>query len=184
MRTAFALAAAIAIQAPATVRLEIRVFNGADEVTSATRVTVYKAGEHDTPVAVSARGAPLDAAVVPGLYDAQAIREKDARVLNIRWAERLVVMPYPDEGGRHLEVINFESDFGALQVKGAAPSQATLFSAGLRAGEAARPLPGNGYVLFVAPAGRYDLRTATGAGVSWHAGIDVPRDRTRFWIVP
>jgi hypothetical protein len=173
------------VQAPATVRLQIRVFDGRDEVTAQTRVTLYKAGEHDAPVAASVAPAAFDSPVPAGLYDAQAIREKDSRVLNIRWAERLVVMPYPDEAGIHLEVINFQSDFGALQVKGhggAAP-KAALYAAGMRDREAVPALSGDGYVLFVAPPNRYDLRVDTGGQISWHAGIDVPRDRTRFWIV-
>ncbi len=186
MRAAIALAAALVMQAPATVRLQIRVFDGRDEVTPETRMTLYKAGAHDRPIATAVPPAPFDSQVPAGLYDAQVIREKDSRVISIRWAERLVVMPYPDEAGTHLEVINFQSDFGALEVKGhggAAPT-AALYAAGIRDREAVLPFAGDGYVLFVAPANRYDLRIDAGGQVSWHAGIDVPRDRTRFWIVP
>ena len=184
MRAALALATLLAVQAPATVRLQIRVFDGRDEVTGDTRLTLYKAGSHVIRVAASAPKLPFDAAVAPGLYDAQAIREHDARVVSIRWAERLVVMPYPDEAGVHLEVINFQSEFGALEVKTRGPMTATLYAAGDRSREAAKPLRGDEYVLFVAPAARYDLRIDNGGQVSWHANIDVPRDRTRFWIVP
>jgi hypothetical protein len=184
MRAVFALVAALAVQAPATVRLQIRVFNAAEEVTSETRVTLYKAGDHASAVATSPAGMGFDAAVPAGLYDAQAIHERDSRVVNIRWAERLVVMPYPDEAGVHLEVINFQSDFGALEVKGRAPVNAALYAAGERGREAVKPLSGSGYFLFVAPAARYDLRIERGGQVTWHAGVDVPRDRTRFWLVP
>lgn len=186
MRAAIALAAALTMQPAAPVRLHIRVFNGSEEVTADTRVTLYKAGEHDSPVSASAVKAALDAAVPPGIYDAQAILEKDSRVVNIRWAERLVVMPYPDEAGHHLEVINFQTEFGALEVKGAGGGgpQATLYAAGARDREAAIPVRGDGYVLFVAPAGAYDVRVDDNGRVSWHTGIDVPRDRTRFWIAP
>ena len=185
MRAAFALAAVLAVQPPIAVRLQIRVFDGLEEVTNETRITVYKAGEHDVPLGASAARAAFDAAVPAGLYDAQAIHVKDSRVVNIRWADRLVVMPYPDEAGTHLEVINFRSDFGALEVKGRGGAVvAALFAAGEREREAARPMSGDGYVLFVAPAGAYDLRIGSGGRASWHAGIDVPRDRTRFWIVP
>ena len=185
MRAAFALAAALVIQGHTTVRLQIRVFDGAEEVTRECRVTLYTAGAHDTAIAASSRTA-FDAPVSPGLYDAQVIRTKDARVVSIRWAERLVVMPYRDEAGMHLEAINFRSDYGALEVKGptASAPKVALYAAGARDREVASPLPGEGYVLFVAPANRYDLRVETGGQVSWHAGIDVPRDRTRFWIVP
>lgn len=184
MRAAIALAAALTIQTSAPLRLQIRVFNGLEEVTGETRITLYRAGDHEAPVASSAVRMPFDAAVPAGLYDAQAIREKDSRVVSIRWAERLVVMPYPDEAGIHLEVINFQSDFGALEVKGHGPVSAGLYAEGQRAREAVAPLGGNGYVLFVAPAARYDLRIDSGGQVSWHAAVDVPRDRTRFWIVP
>jgi len=186
MRAAFALAAVLAIPAPATVRLQIRVFDGREEVTADTRVTLYKAGAHDAPVAASSPRAAFDTSVPAGLYDAQVIRTRDSRVVNIRWAERLVVMPYPDEAGTHLEAINFQSEFGALEVKGRSAStpRAALYEAGSRDREAAQPLAGDGYLLFVVPAARYDLRVDSGGEVSWHAGIDVPRDRTRFWIVP
>jgi hypothetical protein len=183
MRAVIALAAALAVQTPATVRLQIRVFNGLEDVTSETRLTVYKAGAHDAPVASSSPRVPFDASVAAGLYDAQAIHEKDSHVVNIRWAERLVVMPYPDEAGIHLEVINFQSDFGALEVKGSGALSAALYAGGERTHEAVKPLGGNGYILFVAPAARYDLRIDSAGQVSLHAGIDVPRDRTRFWIV-
>ena len=186
MRAALALAAALVIPANAMVRLQIRVFDGAGEVTADCRVALYKAGAHEAVVATSEPRTPFDVAVAPALYDAQVIRTRDSRVVNIRWAERLVVMPYPDEAGTHLEAINFQSDFGALEVKGptAAAPVVALYAAGARDREAAAPVAGEGYVLFVAPANRYDLRVESGGQVSWHAGIDVPRDRTRFWIVP
>src|SRR5438094_639297 len=84
--------------------------------------------------AVAVAGPGVRVTVPPGFYDAQAIRERDGRVLNIRWAERLVVMAYPDEAGHHLEVINFQNGFGALEVRardGSVPD-ATLFAAGSR----------------------------------------------------
>src|SRR5574338_1605607 len=112
MIPALLAAAALHLQAAATVQLQIRVFDGAREVTAETRVVLYHAGDRATRVAESSAGTGLDEAVPAGLYDAQAIRSHDGRVLNIRWAERLVVMPYADERGRHLEVINFQTDFG------------------------------------------------------------------------
>jgi hypothetical protein len=184
MRLALATAAVLLLQAPATIRLQVRVFDGPNEVTSETRVALFRAGERQAMVAEMRGGRPIEIPVAPALYDAQAVRERDGRVVSIRWAERLVVMPYPDEQGRHLEIINFQADYGALQVTaraGLAP-QAALFAVGDREKEAARPLAGNGYVLFVAPAGRYDLRIGGNSGVTWHPGIDVPRDRTRFLV--
>ena len=98
--------------------MHIRVFSGSDDVSAETRVTVFRAGERQSPVAESRPGMALDADVAAGSYDAQAIRERDGRVVAIKWVERLLVMPYPDEGGRHLEVINLQNGFGALEVRG------------------------------------------------------------------
>ncbi len=113
---------ALAAQEPAggPLTLEIRVFNGAEEVTPLTRVTVHRAGERGDPLAQTLSADGRVALLVPaGIYDVQAIHERDGRVKNIRWANRLVVMPYPDEQGHHLEVINFKNGFGALQVAAA-----------------------------------------------------------------
>lgn len=177
--------------APATIQLEIRVFDGHEDVTGDTRVAVFRAGERDAPLArLEMRDGRKALDVPEGFYDVQAVRERDGRVLTIRWAERLVVMRYPDEGGRHLQVVNLKSGFGALQVrtKGAPapppPGELGLFAPGERQKEAVPPVRGEDYVLFVAPAGRYDVRAGTPEQPAWHTGIDIPLDRTRLWIVP
>lgn len=171
----------------ATIELEIRVFDGSDDVTADTRVTVFSAGERETPLArVPLEGGRKAVHVAEGFYDVQAVRERDGRVLTIRWAERLVVMRYPDEGGRHLEVINLRPGFGALQVrpKGPAPLPALgLFPEAAR-DKSAQLHTGHGYALFVVPAGRYDLRIGPAADPAWHTAIEVPRDRTRLWVLP
>lgn len=180
--------AAVIAQAPASrLTLEIRVFAGTEEVTPQTRVTVHRAAERGQPVARAESGEPSSLIRVPaGLYDAQAVRLREGRVVNIRWAERLVVMPYPDEHGHHLEVINFSPGYGALQVRGADPDAApdvALFPTGRR-DHPARAVPGPGYALFVVRAGTYDLQVRRGSQVTWHGGIEVPADRTRLWVVP
>lgn len=169
--------------------LEVRVFRGSDDVTGQTRVTVHRAGERGQPVAQVPAGEPRSKIkVAAGIYDAQAVQEKDTRVVNIRWAERLVVMPYPDEEGHHLEVINFTPGYGALQVR-TSPSAASvddfaLFVANDRS-QRAGSAPGRGpYVLFVVRAGRYDLQITRGSRASWHSNIEIPLDRTRLLIVP
>jgi hypothetical protein len=124
--------------------------------------------------------------VDPGIYDVQAIREHDGRVVGIRWAERLVVMNYPDEAGHHLEVVNLDTGFGALQVRtkdAQGVPDVALFAAGERSKEIAPRLTGDDYALFVAPAGNYDLRARKGEREAWHAGLDVPLDRTRLLVV-
>jgi hypothetical protein len=177
------------VQAPTpSLTLEIRVFQGTEEVTGQTRVTIHRAGDRSAAVAQAHGPQGPYAFIVPqGIYDAQIVREKEGRVLNIRWAERLIVMPYPDEGGRHLEVVNFTNGYGALQVRTSRASglpDVGLFPVGERAREAAKhPRRGDGYLLFVVPAGRYDLQVKDVPQPAWHADLEVPLDRTRLWVI-
>ena len=105
-----------ALQTGQLLTLEIRVFRGSEDVTGHSRVVVHRAGERGQPVG-HLSGSTASMKVAPGIYDAQAVQEQDSRVVNIRWAERLVVMPYPDEDGHHLEVINVIPGYGALQIR-------------------------------------------------------------------
>jgi hypothetical protein len=181
---------ALAQAAGPQLSLEIRVFLGTEEVTSGVRVSMHRAGERASGIAEGQlRDGRHMFSVPAGIYDAQIVREREGRVLNIRWAERLIVMPYPDEGGRHLEVVNFTNGYGALQIRpsgaGTLPETA-LFEAGDRARAlATQPAdPGGGYALFVVPAGRYDLQIKTSPKSTWHADFEVPLDRTRLWVLP
>jgi hypothetical protein len=186
MRLALTVAVALGLQASAPLTLRIRVFNGPDEVTSETRVNVFKAGEHQSPIAEARARTSIETSVSAGMYDVQVIQERDGRVMNIRWAERLIVMPYPDEGGRHLEVINFQNDYGALEIRGrdAALPDVAIFAAGSREQEAGKRMDGTDYALFVVPAGRYDLRLRRQGQTTWHSDVEVPTDRTRLWVEP
>jgi hypothetical protein len=187
MRLAFAFAVMFGLQqSTAPLTLRIRVFNGGEDVTNETQIKVFKAGEHQTPVAEARGRATVETSVEPGIYDAQVIREREGRALNIRWAERLIVMPYPDEGGRHLEVINFQTGYGALEIrsKDAGAPDVAIFAAGSRQQEAAKRFNGPNYTLFVVPAGRYDLRLTREGQTTWHPDIEVPVDRTRLWVAP
>jgi uncharacterized protein with GYD domain len=172
-----------------TVRLEVRVFDGTVDVTAHTRVQVYPSGTRNAPVASPTRGERHIVDVLPGLYDVQAIVERDGRVVGIRWAERLAVMAYPDEAGDHLEVINLKSGFGALQVRGkdGAPVQgeATLYPGGTRdaAKKRAPAARTTVWMLFVVPAGSYDLVAGGEAGRQIEA-IEIPADRTRLKFMP
>jgi len=185
-----AVLALLATQPPQQrLTLEIRTYRGTEDVTDATRVIVHRAGERDQPVGQITRAQPT-LAVVPGIYDAQAVHERDGRVHDIRWAERLVVMEYPDEAGHHLEVINFLNGFGALQIRetaGRPPAPAmevALFTADEHAQAAAPPATPGAYALFVVRAGSYDLLITRGSNLKWHKAVDVPLDRTRLWVVP
>ena len=114
------------------------------------------------------------------------IHEREGRVLNIRWAERLIVMPYPDEDGRHLEVINFQNGFGALEVRATRPAGGGGDFCGRQPRSRKPPsaVGGDRYALFVVQPGRYDLRVQHSGRTTWHSDIEVPADRTRLWIVP
>jgi hypothetical protein len=192
MRRRLPLTAALLVgllqpQAVAPVTLELRVFNGAEEVTRHVRATIHRAGDRGEPTAQRVPAeTPLELSLPEGIYDAQVFHEQDGKVLNIRWANRLIVMRYPDEGGRHLEVVNFQNGYGALQVRSGTgqPVHATLHPAGRRDRVAADPRTGPGYTLFVLLAGSYDLEVTVGGKRAWHAGIEVPLDRTRFFLVP
>jgi hypothetical protein len=169
--------------------LEVRVFDGRTDVTAETRVTIHRAGDREEPVAQThgIPGTPL-MRVPAGIYDAQAIHQRHGRVVAIRWAERLVVMPYPDEAGHHLQVINVATGYGALQLRPASPVGPDdlfllLASSGPGQYEPA-PTGTHGYVLFVVPAGQYDLQVTRAGADTWHHDIEVPLDRTRFWVVP
>lgn len=185
---ALAFAATQVRDAPPPLLLEIRAFDGPDEVTAETRVTVLRAGERADPVAQgTGRTGHLEIPVPPGIYDVQAIRETNGQVSSIRWAERLVVMAYPDEAGHHLEVVNFKSGFGALQIRSKASTSTPdvgIYVAAAHDKEAARRFDAPGYALFIIPAGRYDIQERADGRQLWHSDIDVPLDRTRLWIVP
>jgi hypothetical protein len=188
MRVLLTLAAAVTLMAPpARLTLIVRVFDGMDDVTADTRVQVYAAGDRRTPVAgVQKTPEGFTVPVDAGFYDAQVIHVRNGRVLGLRWAERLVVMAYPDEAGRHLEVVNLRPGFGALEVRGHTTPlpEVDLFAPGDHETPAATRIDGTGYALFVVPAGDYDLRVPQEGDVEWQAGLEVPVDRTRFLIVP
>src|SRR2546430_9016480 len=109
------LLAGVLLQTQASpLSLQIRVFNGLEEVTAETHVKIFPAGEHEKPITDTTVAVPVVRVTVPpGFYDAQAIRERDGRVLTIRWAERLLVMAYPDHAGPSLEGIHFPKGVGA-----------------------------------------------------------------------
>lgn len=175
--------------AAARVLTEFRVFDGATEVTAATRLRVVPAGNRSAPALDVDRGTvPL----APAVYDVQAIRTSDSGVRSIKWAERLAILHYPDEGGRHLEVINFQSGFGALQLRatrgGVAAADVAVFPTGDHTELAGRAVAGDDYVLFVARAGRYDVRVqhadhGGGGDTHWLLAVDVPAGRTRLKLI-
>jgi hypothetical protein len=174
--------------AEAPIQMVIRVFDGTTEVTDDARVNVYVAGTRESPLAAHLQpGTGLTVGVAPGMYDAQVIRQREGKVLNIRWAERLLVIRYPDEPGEHLQVINLKPGFGALQLRPPAGAgtwpqnvQAAVYPTGDHQTEASKPIASGGYLLFVLPAGKYDLQLRRDGGMEWMNDIEVPLDRTRL----
>jgi hypothetical protein len=192
MAMVFAAVSAAPMPQPApgsAIRVEFRVFDGPTEVTPFTRIRIRPSGSTETGRIIE--GGDLTIDLAPGIYDAQAVRQDNGQVVNVRWAERLVVMPYPDEGGRHLEVINFTDGYGALELKwpeGEAPDPAGVAVTLSRTGES-RPVPtrllhGLGYLLAVVPAGTYDVRIMQpGRDDVTIGSLEVPADRTRMKII-
>lgn len=176
-----------------TVLLELRVFNGGEDVTGESRVRLFPRGQRTKDVPTTASAGQAITAVVPvGFYDAQAIREKKEQVLDIRWAEQLLVQKYPDEYGRHLEVINFKVGYGALQIRPARESVAAAkgwTAVAYPAGDASREV-GKGVntgedLLFGLPSGSYDVKiTMSDKSTQWIRDMEVPSDRTRLktWL--
>jgi len=185
MRTVIALVLLLAQDVAAPVTAEFRVFAGSEEITATTRLRIMPTGTRETPLTV-AESKRLVTTLAPGIYDVQALRLQREGIIAIRWAERLVIMHYPDEAGRHLEVINFEAGYGALQVRAAkrpiVAYDVTVFSAGDRTTAASTAIEGEDYRLFVLKAGQYDIRVrhAEAPEAIWLLGIEVPADRTRM----
>ena len=176
---------------PAAVSTELRVFDRAVEVTSSTRAILTPSGAR--------KGEPLEVrlpllSLAPGVYDVE-VRRSDARgVVQIAHARHLTIARYPDEPGRHLEVVNFDPSYGALQLRARAgrliASDVALFRVSDRSAPLARAVAGANYVLFVVPAGRYDVRAvvreAPGAGpsdIQWLTQLGVPAGATRLTVV-
>ena len=178
------------------VRLQLRVFDGVNEVTRDTRVRLFPAGRRGTPIRLTLGADRAYEADVPvGLYDVQAIRSKTAgadAISGVRWVERMLVQKYPDEYGRHLQVVHLREGFGALQIRpeGTTPVpvgwSAIATPPGVPATEVAKARALGPDLLFVVPAGTYDVKVVlpTSAEPSWITGIDIPDARTRLKTWP
>ena len=105
------------MQATQPLSLHVRVFRGQAEVTKETLVTVFPLGVRingqAAPLAGNERRLPLAA----GQYDLQLVQEQDGKVNGIAWTTLRLLVDYPGEGGHHLEVLNFEKEWGALEVR-------------------------------------------------------------------
>lgn len=170
-------------------RLELHVFDGTTPVTTEVKLRLYPRGQrtNEIPVAAGSSGG-LNANVPVGYYDAQAIRERRGQVIDLRWAEQLLVQRYPDEYGRHLEMINFKPGYGGLQIRPAPSDVATAkgwtavaYTAGDPPKEAGKAVPAGEDLLLALPGGRYDIKLTLGdKSTQWIRDIEVPSDRTRL----
>jgi hypothetical protein len=171
------------------VRLQLRVFEAGEDITREARLLLYPRGQRtgDVPMTLGADQA-FEADVAPGFYDVQVIKERRGQVLGIRWIEQLLVQRYPDEHGRHLQVLNLNPEFGALQIRpmpgdaGAARGwSAVALPPGDTTKEVAKARPIGDDLLVVLPAGRYDIRLNLGdRSTVWIRDLDIPVDRTRL----
>ncbi len=174
------------------VLLVIRIFDDPVEVTSKTQVKVYPTGTRDDSLLVNfAVDSGHLVYVTPGIYDVQAIQQHENEIVNIRWAEHPIVLRYPDKPLDHLEVINFQPGFGALQLLSVpgSPSvqdswQFTLFSTSAELQEPISPVISDRYDLFVLPAGNCDLLARASSAPIWVTDIEVPPDNTRLKHLP
>jgi hypothetical protein len=190
-----ALAASFGTRQPQTsqppVTTEFRVFAGREEITPTSRLRITPSGVRERMLEVGP-ARRLTVSLSPGIYDVQVFRTRQDAIVAIKWAERLVVMNYPDEGGIHLEVINFEPGFGALQVRSQKNPIANyvvdVFPTGDRTA-AMKPLTGEDSRLFILEARRYDIRVRPAGArndpndTRWMLDIEVPSDRTRLKLI-
>ena len=175
-----------------SVRLQLRVFDGVSDVTRDTRVRLYPAGHRGTPIKLTLGPDRAYEADVPiGLYDVQAIRTRAGSIAGVRWVEHMLVQKYPDEYGRHLQVINFRDGFGALQIRPdgseAVPAgwSAVATPPGVPATEVGKARALGPDLLLVVPAGTYDVKVVfPSAQPAWLTSIDIPDARTRLKTWP
>lgn len=153
----------LGVQSAAPLALDVRVFRGAVEVTRETKVTVFTAGHRtngrEAPlISTGERQLPLEA----GQYDLQLVQHQDGKVDGVAWTTLRLLVGYPGENGRHLEILNFDKAWGAVQLReyGANASGPPAWTARLLrkdGTEVARSVAGDGYQVLVAPAGVYDI---------------------------
>jgi hypothetical protein len=168
------------------------VFDGVADVTRETRVRLFPAGRRGTSIKLTlGPDRAYEADVAVGLYDVQAIRTRAGSIAGVRWVERMLVQKYPDEYGRHLQVVNLRDGFGALQIRpdggsnGPAGWSAVATPPGAPETEIGKARALGPDLLLVVPAGTYDVKVLLpSAEPAWISGIDIPDARTRLKTWP
>ena len=178
-------------QSSAPVELIVRVFDELDEITVHCQIAVYAADTRDAPLVLDLRpGRGHYVEVEPGLYDLQITWRGPGDTVAIEWAEHLSVLWYPDEGGRHVEIVNLQPVFGALLVQPPVTwletdrdwrVSAFLHGGVGRAGFEA--VDGTDHRLFILPAGRYDLVASLSSTELTVTDVEVPAQRTRLKLL-
>jgi len=176
------------------VRCEFMVFAGAEDVTGETRVRVAPTDGSSPAITVQPR---VPASLAPGLYDVQAVRVQDDRVVAMRRAERVSVERSPEQGALHVQVINFDPRYGALQIRAAAAGarpptfEAFAYEPASHDRPVARSIQGTTYALLVVPGGIYDVRIESIPAPDrprrsdlWLLGVEVSADRSRLKLLP
>lgn len=180
-----------AAQTTGPVELVVRVFDGLQEITGECDVAVYPTGMRDTIHAPdSHRDSGHHVEVEPGFYDVQVSWRGAAGGVAIEWVRHLPVFWYPDDGPYHLEIVNVQSNFGALIVRPPTDRAATprrwhvsAFLDGALGRAGFEPVGGTQRHLFILPAGRYDVVARQGATERQLGDIDIPAGRTRLTLL-
>ena len=178
-------------QSSAPIELRVRVFNGLEEITTHCRLAVYTADTREAPfIAALQDGTGHHVEVDPGLYDLHITWRVPDGTVAIEWATHLSVLRYPDEGGRHVEIVNLQTAFGALLVRPPSTwlesdtewSVRAFLPGGVgRAGF--EPTDGSDHRLFILPAGSYDLVGRSGSTELSVTDVEVPAQRTRLKLL-
>ena len=154
----------VLLQAAPPLSLHVRVFRGQAEVTRDTTVTVFPAGQRTNgrQLAQTPESRERQLPLAAGQYDLQFVQHEDGKVSRIAWTTLRLLVEYPGEAGHHLEVLNFEKDWGALEVRPSGPHQSGPVTWRARllskdGTDVSKGADGEGYQLVVAPAGTYDL---------------------------
>jgi hypothetical protein len=172
------------------VRLQLRVFEGGEDITPDAKLQLYPRGQRtgDIPMTLGPDQA-FEAEVPTGFYDVQIVKERrGGQVGALRWIENILVQRYPDEAGRHLQVLNLNPQFGALQIRPATSDvasargwSAVAVAPGDAAREVAKARSIGDDLLMVLPAGRYDIKVnLSDRTTTWIRDIDIPVERTRL----
>lgn len=174
--------------APAVpLRLDIRVFDGTTEITGETVVSVFEAGSRANARRVPrAPGGERQITLPSGQYDVQLVHQDEGRVRGVRWTSLRLLVAYAGEHGRHLEVLNMKRGMGALQVRrtGTTAEEGRVsWTATLHPPDGGAPvgssIAGDGYALFVARPGRYDVQVRTADGQThWIRDARIHEDLT------